>query len=269
MSLYKNEHSDWFRQALDSILNQTVKPDEIVIVKDGLLTSDLENVLKEYLGKYSCINVLPFEENRGLGLALRDGVLACKNEWIARMDTDDISHPKRFEKQLAYIEQHEDISLLGAAIEEFSFDYNIPDSRTILPLKHDDIVKFAKKRNPFRHMTVIFNRNAVLNSGNYRHFLWFEDYDLWVRLILAGYKTANLPDVLVSVRADESMFSRRGGFKYLLQDLKFQIFIYKRNFINILEFLVNIITRGVVRLLPNNVRIYIYKIFLRNRIENE
>ena len=267
MSIYKNEKPEYLRLALDSILNQTLLPDEILIVKDGLLTPELDKTLDEYATKNNTIKFLEFEENRGLGLALRDGVVACKNEIIARMDTDDISKSDRFQKQLNYLSQHPDIALLGTWIEEFDKDPNIPKSNSILPITYEEILKFAKRRNPFRHVSVIFKKSAVIDSGNYRHFLWFEDYDLWIRMLKKGYKAANLPEVLLSVREDKKMYERRGGWKYSKQDIKFERFLLKIGYINFFEFLTNVIIRGSVRLLPNNIRKFIYSNILRKNIE--
>lgn len=265
LSLYKSEKPEFLRQALESVLNQSVLPDEIVIVKDGSLTEELEDVLKDFSNKSKLFRFLPFKNNRGLGLALRDGVEACRNELIARMDTDDVCKPDRFEKQLHYLKQHPEIALLGTAIEEFSEDINNPDSKTVLPLVHSDIVDFAKKRNPFRHMTVMFKKKAVIQSGNYRHFLWFEDYDLWVRMIKNGNMTANLPEILVSVRAGEDMFARRGGLKYLKQDLKFQMHLYNLKLIGVFGLFINIIIRSLVRVLPNSLRVIVYRRGLRKK----
>lgn len=263
MSVYKSEKAEYLTQALDSILNQTVTPNEIVIVEDGKLTDEVYEVLSQYEQKYTIIKRVPFAVNRGLGLALRDGVLACSNELIARMDTDDIALPMRFEKQLDYLGKNPQIFLLGTGIEEFSSVPECPDSKTILPAEHEDIVKFSKKRNPFRHMTVMFKKSAVLNSGNYRDFLWFEDYDLWVRIMQNGYKCANIPEVLVSVRADQNMFARRGGWKYIEQELSFQKLLFKMDWINSKQLLFNMIIRFSVRIMPNFVRIFFYKKFLR------
>lgn len=265
MSLYKNEKPEYLREALDSVLNQTLLPDEIVIVEDGPLTEELNAVLKEYKEKNSSIRLIPFAKNRGLGLALRDGIVECKNEWIARMDTDDICNPERFEKQLAYLENHKDIVLLGTCIKEFSTWPENPDSVTALPCNHIEILKFAKKRNPFRHMTIFFKKSAVLDSGNYRDFLWFEDYDLWVRMLQKGYKAANLPEYLVNVRADSDMFARRGGWKYLKQDLSFQKFLHSTGYISWTNYIYNCLVRMVVRLMPNKMRTLFYKLALRDK----
>lgn len=266
MSVYKGEKAEYLYTALESIVNQTLVPNEIVIVKDGVLTDELESCLEQFCELYgSLIKIVSFPKNRGLGLALKDGVLACSNEYIARMDTDDIAYPNRFEEQFKYLQEHKDIALLGSWITEFSADSNNPDTITKLPCDHHEIVKYAKKRNPFRHMTVVFKKSAVLDSGNYRDFLWFEDYDLWVRIIQKGYETANIPKVLVNVRANDEMFARRGGWKYVTQECLFFNVIYKNKFINPYYFLTNILVRLCIRMLPCKFRKNIYYLFLRKR----
>lgn len=269
MSIYKNEKPEYLKQALDSILNQTLLADEILIVKDGLLTPELDKTLDEYAAKNKIIKFLEYEKNRGLGLALRDGVLACKNELIARMDTDDIAKPDRFQKQIRYLNKNPQIALLGTWVTEFSDNESKPDTATKLPCTHEEIRKFSKKRNPFRHMTVILKKSAVIDSGNYRDFLWFEDYDLWVRMLQKGYKAANMPEYLVNVRADKNMFDRRGGVIYLKQEIKFEKYLLKINFITTYQFVINLFIRSIVRLLPNNVRSNFYNIMLRNKVIHE
>lgn len=267
ISVYQNEKTEYLKQALESILNQTLSPNEIVIVKDGRLPDDLNTVIDEYRQrKQDLFKILAFDQNRGLGLALRDGVLACSHEYIARMDSDDICEPTRFERQIQYLKENSHIALLGTWIKEFSLDLHTPDTATDLPCTHQDIVQFAQSRNPFRHMTVIFSKQAVLDSGNYRDFLWFEDYDLWVRMIQKSYQVANLPEYLVNVRADQRMFARRGGWKYLRQDMRFQTVLRKNGFINLVQYIKNITTRGFVRIMPNNVRILFYKVLLRKSV---
>lgn len=264
MSVYKSEKPDYLREALESIVQQTVMPNEIVIVKDGMLTEELNAVINKYSEKYPTLfKIVAFEKNRGLGLALRDGVLACSYEFIARVDTDDICRPNRFKKQIEYLKENPRIALLGTWIKEFSNDKNNPDTITKLPCGYQEIVEFAKSRNPFRHMTVFFKKQAVLDSGNYRDFLWFEDYDLWVRVILNDYEVDNLPEFLVDVRADNEMFARRGGWKYLKQDVKFQKFLLESKFITAYTFVKNVVVRSVVRLAPNGVRVFVYKRLLR------
>ena len=265
ISVYKKEKPEYLKTALQSIINQTLKPTEIVIVKDGLLTQELDDCIKKYENKYpELTKIVAFRENRGLGLALRDGVTACKYDYIARMDSDDIAKPDRFAKQFQYLKQDPETALLGTWITEFSKDENKPDTLTELPCTHQGILKYAKKRNPFRHMTMLLKKEAVIKAGNYRDFLWFEDYDLWVRMLQKGYIAANIPEYLVSVRADEEMFARRGGWRYLKQDLKFQQWLLNVKFITAFEFLINITVRVIVRIMPNKLRKIIYIKFLRN-----
>ena len=267
ISVYKKEKPEYLKTALQSIINQTLQPTEIVIVKDGLLTQELDDCIKEYEKQYpELIKIIAFKENRGLGLALRDGVVACKYDYIARMDSDDIAKPDRFAKQFQYLKQHPETALLGTWITEFSKDENKPDTLTELPCTHQEILKYAKKRNPFRHMTMVLKKEAVIKAGSYRDFLWFEDYDLWVRMLQKGYIAANIPEYLVNVRADEEMFARRGGWQYLKQDYRFQKFMLKTGFISVLEFLANILIRTAVRLIPNKMRNLFYMLFLRKKI---
>ncbi len=265
ISVYKKEKAEYLKRALQSVINQTLKPTEIVIVKDGPLTKELDDCIEDFQKQNSKLfKILSFKENRGLGLALRDGVKACKYEYIARMDSDDISKLDRFEKQFNYLQKHPETALLGTWITEFSKDENNPDTVTKLPCIHQTIIKFAKRRNPFRHVTVVLKKSAVIQSGNYRDFLWFEDYDLFVRILQKGYIAANIPECLVNVRADKDMFARRGGWQYLKQDCKFQKQLLKTKFICKTDFLINITIRSIVRLIPNKVRSYLYKKILRD-----
>lgn len=265
ISVYKKEKAEYLKRALQSVINQTLKPTEIVIVKDGPLTKELDDCIEDFQKQNSKLfKILSFKENRGLGLALRDGVKACKYEYIARMDSDDISKLDRFEKQFNYLQKHPETALLGTWITEFSKDENNPDTVTKLPCIHQAIIKFAKRRNPFRHVTVVLKKSAVIQSGNYRDFLWFEDYDLFVRILQKGYIAANIPECLVNVRADKDMFARRGGWQYLKQDYRFQKLLLKTKFIAKTDFIINITIRSIVRIIPNNVRSYFYKKILRD-----
>lgn len=266
MSIYKSENPKFLKESLDSILNNTIQPNEIVMVKDGPLTIELEDMLDMYQDKTGLFHFVIHETNMGLGIALRDGLVECKNELVARMDTDDICHPERFEKQLTYLQDHPEVSVVGSNVEEFDLDYHHPNQKVIYPYHMEEILKFARKRNPMRHPSVMFKRSDVLDSGNYRHFLWFEDYDLCIRMLLKMKKMANMPEVLTFCRADKDLFSRRGGLAYIKQDLLFQQFMLKSGFINGVEFLFNCTIRSVVRIMPNDLRKFVYKTFLRSKV---
>lgn len=264
MSLYKNEKPAYLAQALDSVISQTVKPAEIVMVKDGSLTEELDKTLEKYCAKYpGLFKIVPFAQNRGLGLALRDGVVECSFELIARMDTDDICKPERFARQLAFMESHPEISVVGAWIDEFQETISNVTSTRKLPQNPQEIRLFGKKRNPMNHPVTMFRKQAVEAAGGYLPFPLFEDYYLWVRMMLNGSKMYNIPESLLYFRFSPEMCKRRGGWKYAYVEMRFQRQLQKLGYIGILMMMTNICIRLVTRLVPNSLRGWIYKKFLR------
>ena len=261
MSLYKKEKPEYLRLAIDSMINQTVSPDEIVIVEDGPLTDELYAVLDEY----SMLHRVKNETNLGLGISLQKGLLATKNDVVARMDTDDIAGISRCEKQLEFLNSNPDISVVGGQIEEFIGSPDHIVAKRIVPLKDIELKEFNKKRCPFNHMTVMFKKKDITEAGSYQDWFWNEDYYLWNRLALAGKKFANLPDVLVLVRTGEDMYQRRGGIKYFQSEAKLQKFMLDNNIINKPRYLINISERLVLQvLMPNKLRGWIFRTFARN-----
>ena len=215
-SIYKNDQPDYVRVALDSMLvNQSIKPTEIVLVRDGMVPETLDSLLDEYEARYPEIfNIIRLEQNGGLGKALKLGVETAKYDIIARMDSDDICLPKRFELQLQYLEQHPEVDIVGGQMTEFiDTPDNIVGKREV-PCTNDEIYIFMKSRCALNHVTVMFRKEAVLNAGNYQDWFWNEDYYLWVRMMMAKCKFANVPDVLVHVRSGADQYARRGGRKY-------------------------------------------------------
>lgn len=264
LSVYYKDNPIFLQQALESIVRQTLLPSEIVIVEDGPISIELKKVLDSFENEYPNITKLvKLPSNRGLGYALQKGVLQCTKKYIARMDADDISEPNRFLKQISFMKENSEVALLGSWIAEFPESPSQIETITRLPLEDKDIREFAKTRNPFRHMTMVLNRKAVIESGNYREFLWFEDYDLWIRMLQAGYKSANLNEVLVKVRTGNDFYLRRSGLTYMKQEYLFQKKLYKSNFINFHTFLFNLIIRSLVRLMPLTIRRSFYNNFLR------
>lgn len=260
MSLYKKEKPEYLRLAIDSMLNQTVPPDEIVMVEDGPLTDELYAVLDEYPMLHRVKN----ETNLGLGISLQKGLLATKNDVVARMDTDDITGISRCEKQLEFLNNNPDISVVGGQIEEFIGSPDHIVAKRIVPLKDIELKEFNKKRCPFNHMTVMFKKKDIIEAGSYQDWFWNEDYYLWIRLALAGKKFANLPDVLVLVRTGEDMYQRRGGIKYFKSEAKLQKFMLDNNIINKPRYLINISERLVLQvLMPNKLRGWIFRTFAR------
>lgn len=263
MSVYYKENPNYLKEAIDSILKQTVRPSEIVIIKDGKLTVELEMVLEDYINKYEKLfKIIEFKENKGLGVALEIGVLQCSYDIIARMDTDDIAREDRFEKQLEVMKVKK-VDIVGSNISEFDGSVSNIISQRIVPENSVDIKNFAKKRNPFNHMTVMYKKEAILKAGNYKEFLWFEDYNLWVRMFLSGANGYNIQENLVNARTGKEMFSRRGGFKYIRQEINMQKFMLSERYISIKEYTRNVFERMVVRIMPNKIRGLIYLKIIR------
>ncbi|RFU62783.1 glycosyltransferase [Bacillus sp. V59.32b] len=210
MSVYYKEKPEFLKLSIDSMLNQTIKPDEIVIVKDGKLTEELEQVIDYYASvESSLFTIVPLEKNLGLGLALNEGLKKCKNELVARMDTDDISLKNRCELQIEEFLKNNNLSIVGTFTDEF---YDEPDniitSRTV-PTSHEDILKFSRRRSPFNHPTVMYKKSHVLGCGGYRDVNRKEDIDLFIRMLNKGCKAMNIDKALLLFRSNEDNFKRR------------------------------------------------------------
>lgn len=261
VSVYQKDNPIWLKEALESIFAQTVKPNEVVVVCDGPLTKELEAVLAQYSGK---IILHRLAKNSGLGEALRQGVEKCSCPLIARMDSDDISLPNRFEKQLSYFEEHPDTVVLGGLIQEIDGKDLIPIAIRQVPLRDKEIKKFIKIRSPFNHVTVMFKKDAVIEAGNYQPFHFIEDYYLWARMTAKGYEMANLPDILLNVRVDKAMYGRRGGLKYFKSNYAMSKKLRELGLISLPTFLFNTVVRFCVQvLMSNSVRSYFYRKVLR------
>lgn len=263
LSIYYREKTEYAAAALQSIFEQTILPAEVILVKDGILTEELEEVIHEFQVNYSILKVIPLPENIGLGNALNEGLKHCSFELVARMDTDDICYPYRFEKQIQFFLNNSDLDVVGSTISEFiDSPRNIISFRK-LPEKHDEIAVFAKSRCPLNHPSVMFRKSRVLEVGGYKHFYLFEDYFLWMRMLKAGAKFHNIQESLLYFRANPEMIKRRGGSKYAKSELEFQKELLKQNMISYPIFVKNISIRIIVRIIPNALRSWIYKKNLR------
>jgi glycosyltransferase involved in cell wall biosynthesis len=261
---YHGDTPNELEQAIESLADQTVLPEELYIVKDGPLTNDLELVIDVKTNEFpTTIRTHQIAENKGLGNALRVGVEKCSYDIVARMDADDISVPSRFERQLEFLNEYSEINIVGGYIEEFDSDPNEPIARREVPTSHEEINQMARFRSPMNHGTVMFEKEAALHAGNYRAVDRMEDYDLWVRMLLDGATFANIPEVLVKVRAGEEMYGRRGGLEYAREEIRTQVELYRRGFIPATIFLFNIFTRTTLRVLPNQIRGTIYRALAR------
>lgn len=268
MSVYKNDNAAHFDRALESITKlQTIKPDEIILVVDGPVPDAINDVIDKYSAEWDLFQIIRFPQNRGLGNALKAAVEKASNEWIARMDSDDVACADRFEQQLKYIADNPEVDIVGGDITEFVDDEKNIVGKRVVPKCNKELNQYLKKRCPFNHMTVMYKKKAVLESGGYLDWFWNEDYYLWLRMHLNGCVFANTGTVLVNVRTGADMYGRRGGKKYFKSEIKLQKYMLKHKIISVDIYLTNVIKRVVVQmLLPNSVRGWVYRTFARERI---
>ena len=263
MSIYKAEKPSYLTMSLNSVLNQTLQASEIIIVEDGPLTTDLYAILDEFESKNPIIRRLRLSENHGLGYALCEGLKYCRYELVARMDTDDICKPNRFEVQVEFMEKNHEVDVLGTWIDEF-FDVkeNVVSIRKV-PEGSKGLYEFGKKRNPMNHPTVMFRKSSVLKAGSYQTCMLLEDYYLWVKMLKMGMVFYNIQESLLYFRLSHDIYKRRGGLKYAITEMKFQIELHKIGYLTIFETIRNIASRFFVRVMPVCIRRRIYRRLLR------
>lgn len=267
MSVYNKEKPEYLCLSINSILNQTIPPDEFIIVKDGSLSLELESILKGYSMSNSIFNVIGYKENKGLGYALNYGLNYCRNELVARMDSDDIARHDRCEKQLKEFEKNSSLEIIGGDIAEFTDSPNNIVAYRKVPTNDSEIKEYMKTRCPLNHMTVMFKKNAVIKAGNYQDWFWNEDYYLWIRMMKQGCIFANTGDVLVDVRVDDDMYLRRGGKKYFDSEIGLQKYMLKNHIIGYKTYIKNVGKRIIVQiLLPNRVRGWVFRKFARKLV---
>lgn len=267
-SVYKNDRPEFVRIALDSMLvNQTIKPSEIVLVRDGQVPEELELVLEQYESLYPQVfNIIRLNQNGGLGRALKLGVEKAKYDIIARMDSDDICLPDRFELQLRYLEQNPEVDLVGGQMTEFiGSSANIVGRREV-PLDNSSIYDFMKNRCALNHVTVMFRKEAVLKAGNYQDWFWNEDYYLWIRMMINHCKFANVPEVLVNVRSGTDQYARRGGRKYYESEKGIKKLQYDKKMISKSEYHFFVAQRYIIQvLMPNWLRGWVFRTLARKK----
>lgn len=263
MSVYERDKCNQIRYSIDSILNQTYKPNQIVIVVDGPVSFEISEVLRLYEYSHD-IELYFLGSNLGSGLARNFGITKSTNELIGIMDADDISMPERFQIQIDEMVRL-NVDVLGGWIAEFDEDEKNIDHCRIrkTPMEHQCIRKYGQFRNPINHVTILFKKSVFQKIGGYRKIAFYEDYDLVVRFLTAGYKLHNIQKVVVLVRCGNTMFSRRGGFSNVVAEINFFKNIYKLRYISYLQLMFNLGIRVPVRLVPSGIRKLIYLKFLR------
>ena len=267
MSVYKNDNPEHFKRAYDSITTeQTVKPNEIVLIVDGPIGEELNNAIIAFEQRDLFLKVIRLEKNQGLGNALRIAVESCSNEIIARMDSDDVAVSNRFEEQLKYFAKIDDLDIVGGDISEFiDSEENIVAYREV-PTQNTEIYKYLKVRCPLNHVTVMYKKSAVLKAGGYLDLHWNEDYYLWIRMAEINSVMANTGTVLVNVRTGADMYKRRGGKKYYQSEKFLQKYMLERNMITKSIYRKNLLKRWIVQVaMPNWLRGWVFKTLARKR----
>ncbi|WP_010113569.1 glycosyltransferase [Acinetobacter sp. P8-3-8] len=269
MSLYVKERPEFFDSALKSIYtDQTIKPSEIILVLDGPISVDLTLRVQNWKNEIGdSLKVVSLLENVGLGKALNEGLKNCSNEWVFRMDTDDICLSDRFEKQIQYIQNNPEVVLFSSQILEFN--QNISDASALksVPTEYESIKVFAQKRSPFNHMTVAYKKSIIESLGGYQHHLFMEDYNLWLRVIAAGHKVGNHADVLLYARVGNGMHARRKGIEYIKSEKQLLKLKKELKLQNPIRANMLFLMRSAFRLMPSSLLGIIYNTFLRKKIE--
>lgn len=267
-SVYKNDNPTYFDRALESIYTlQTVRPSEIVLVVDGPVSNEINKVIEKYQAICGAVlNVIRLEKNGGLGNALRIAVENSSYELIARMDSDDVSVPDRFEEQLTVMNTNLSVDIVGGDISEFvGEECNIVATRKV-PCDDDAIKEYMKTRCAMNHVSVMYKKSAVQKSGGYLDLFWNEDYYLWIRMVEHGCKMANTGTVLVNVRTSTDMYKRRGGAKYFASEKFLQQYMLEHKMITRSTYILNLSKRFIIqRLLPNSLRGWVFKTFARSK----
>lgn len=266
MSVYKNENAEFFKQALTSIMiDQTLLPDEFVLVVDGPVSEELNSTIDEFEKRFNDkFKVVRLEENQGLGKALNYGLQFCSNEIIARADSDDICNHERFKQQIDAFKADPELDICGSYIDEFEDYYTEILNQKRVPVGNKDIYNMAKFRNPINHMTVMFKKEKILNIGSYKDLPYVEDYFLWVRAINAGMKFLNIEKSLVYARVGNGMVSRRGNKKYIKSWKILNTYMLENKMIKKIEYIRNMISVTLFVYTPGFMKKIIYSSLLRN-----
>lgn len=265
ISVYRKENPVFFKQSLQSIINQSVKPNQIVIVKDGNLTPDLDELLEQFTEiNKDIVKIVPLKTNVGLGRALNIGLKHCIYPLVARMDSDDISKYNRFEKELDIFINNPSIDVVGSWVDEFISDKDFKvNSIKKLPETSESLIQYAKKRNPINHPSVMFRKHAVDAVGGYMDFPLFEDYFLWIRMMVNKSNFYNIQESLLLFRISLDVYKRRGGFRYAIIENRLRNEMLRLRFISYYDYIIECPIRFMSRIIPAFLRAKLYKFFLR------
>ncbi|MBQ2753168.1 MAG: glycosyltransferase [Firmicutes bacterium] len=264
MSVYNKEKAEFFKLSLESMFKQTVPPDEVVVICDGPLTEELDEVLEYYEGLYpDILRIHRFEKNMGTGFAANTGLGLCRNELIAKMDSDDVAYPDRCEKQIRLFEKHEKLDMVGGFVSEFETEITNEKAVKKVPASHKDIVKYAKRRNPFNNQTLMYKKTKALECGGYTCNTRCEDYDFITKMIMNGAKCHNIQECLVHYRLDAGAYERRRNWKNTVGFVNVRYRNWRRGFCSFFDFLIPCVAQMILFVMPVEFTKKIYIKFLR------
>jgi glycosyltransferase involved in cell wall biosynthesis len=267
MCVYGKDNPEHFDEAITSIVNQTVKPTEIVLVVDGPIPETIERVIQKHksIAHGYNLKVIYLDKNMGHGKARRICFDNCECDLIAIMDADDISVHNRFEKQIDFFERHPELSIVGGYIHEFTDSPDKCVGKRVVPADDMAIKEYMKRRCPMNQVTVMFRKKDVADVGGYIDWYCEEDYYLWIRLAMAGKKFGNVDENMVYVRVGDEMYQRRGGWKYFRSEEKLQRFMLKNGITSFARYSINVTQRLLLQvLMPNKLRGIIFQKFARS-----
>lgn len=264
LTVYKSDNPEYFKLSLESMINQTKPSNDIVVVKDGPVTEQIENVIGELQKEHPEIHPLQLENNMGLGLALNEGLKFCQNELIARMDADDISMPTRCEKQLELFETNPELDIVGCPVKEFvDTPDNIVGKRNV-PLDNEAIHKYNRRRDPFNHPTVMYRKSKVMRYGPYANYRKNQDTDLWIKLLSNGCKAANHPEYLLIFRFDEGTYKKRKSWINTKLLIEIRKNAWKNGCCSFVDFIFVACAQFGIFILPEGFQKFVYAKLLRN-----
>ena len=268
MSVYRNEKPGVLQQSMQSIYDQTVPTDDFVLVCDGPLTKRLDEVIGEMQKKFGKrLRIIRQAENHGLGYCLRIGIPECKNDLVARMDSDDISRKDRCEKELEIFSKHPEISAVGGLVGEFTVTIKEVKSIRRVPETNSEIIKFSKWRSPMNHPSVMFRKKDVLAVGNYPEVRNCQDWYLWTNMLMNGYQLYNVQEILVFMREDRTTFKRRAGWRYFKIQRKLFRNMRKRKYMSLPQYMIVVPVRFCSAMAPNGLRQKLFEKFMREKVQ--
>lgn len=265
MSVYAKETASNLDMAIASMMKQTMPTNDFVLVCDGALNEELDSVIRNYTMAYPGVfNIIRIPKNPKWAEVLNLGLENCKNELVARMDSDDISVSDRCEKLLKCFSENPNVDIVGSALAEFTDNPDHIDCTRSVPESHESIVKFAPNRCPMNHATVMYKKSKIIACGGYEYYPAFEDYQLWTKLVMAGNVFYNVQESLYLMRAGDNLYSRRGGINYTKQMIRFRKWMYRQGFISHFKYIYICVGSSIVYNVPNKFKAFIYRNLLRN-----